>query len=75
MITFPELMPNTEPALLTVAKVASLLLQVPPVPVVLNDKLLPMHTFLPPVMVPALGAVPTVILYVAMAVPQLVVTI
>jgi hypothetical protein len=51
------------------------LLQVPPVPVVVSVVVLPAHTAVAPLMVPATGAGLTVTAAVAMAIPQPVVTV
>ena len=69
-------MPVTTPVVaLTVATEVLVLLQVPPVPVLVNVVIEPVHTNVVPLMVPAFESGLTVTAYVAVAVPQLVVTV
>ena len=69
-------MPVTTPVVaLTVATAVLVLLQVPPVPVLVNVITEPVHTNVVPLMVPAFESGLTVIAYVAVAVPQPVVTV
>jgi hypothetical protein len=75
MLSSPVATPVTMPVVVTVAKLVFMLLQVPPVPVVVRVVMPPTHTLLAPLMVPALGVVLTIILVMAPAVPQLLVTL
>ena len=59
----------------TVAIELLLLVQVPPVMVLVSGTVLPTHTVLGPLMVPAVALVFTVTLVVAVAVPQLLLTV
>jgi hypothetical protein len=74
MVTEPTDTPVTTPAVLTVAREASLLLQVPPVPVVVKLIVVPVHTVLGPLIVPALGDKFTVIGVEIIEVPHALVT-
>ena len=76
IIELPAEMPETTPVVaLTVATAVLVLLQVPPVPVLVNVITEPVHTNVVPLMVPAFESGLTVIAYVAVAVPQPVVTV
>jgi hypothetical protein len=74
MVTEPTATPVTTPDVLTVAREASLLLQVPPVPVVVKLTVVPVHTVLGPLIVPALGDKFTVIGVDMIEVPHALVT-
>jgi hypothetical protein len=64
------------PVVFTVATAVLLLLQVPPgVPVLLSVIVLPAHTLLLPLIVPALSEAPIDIVMVVVAVPQLLLTV
>ena len=72
----PLATPVTTPVVgFTVATAVLLLLQVPPVPVVVKVLVAPVHIAVTPPIVPALGAGVTVSGEVAEAVPQAVVTV
>ena len=76
MVTLPALMAVAEPvALLMLLTVGLLLLHTPPVTVEEKVAPVPAHKVAGPVMVPTEGAGLTVILVVAVAVPQVVVTV
>jgi hypothetical protein len=74
MVTLPVVMPVTTPVLLTEAMVLLLLIHDPPVVVLLRVMELPVHTVVGPVMVPAEAGVPTLTMWAAESVPQLLVT-
>jgi hypothetical protein len=74
MIVAPEETPVTTPVGLTVATPGMAELHTPPVTVFAKGIVEPGHVAAPPVIVPALGATFTVITFVAVALPQLVVT-
>lgn len=75
MVTVPAVRAVTLPvAGFTEAMDALLLLQLPPVPVVVKVADVPAHNGDVPLMVPASGALLTVTALVAVAVPQLLVT-
>ena len=77
MVAEPAATPVTKPVLAsTVATAVLLLLQVPaPVPVLLNAVVKPAHNAVAPVTAPASGSGLTVMLAVAEAVPQVLVTV
>lgn len=76
MVTLPAATPLTTPvAGLTVAKAALLLLQVPPLTASVNVMVEPAHTDDGPLIAPAVGAAVIVTVVVAVAVPQLLVTV
>ena len=75
MITVPVATPVTPPVADTEALAALPLLQVPPVPVVVNRLVLPIQTDGLPLMVPGLGNGLTVTSWVSAMVPQLLVTV
>lgn len=75
MVAVPAVMPVTAPVLLTLATAVLLLLHTPPVTASLNVVVPPVHTVMVPVMVPADGVPDTVTVVVALAVPQLLVTV
>ena len=68
-------MPVTVPSVPTVALAVAPLAHVPPVAVVVSAVVAPTHTVAAPVIVPALGSGSTVTACVAVAVPQLLVTV
>ena len=68
-------MPVTRPAALTVAIAVLLLLQLPPVVTSLSVLLVPVHSVVVPVIATTLGVPFTVMVAVAMPVPQLPVTL
>ena len=68
-------MPVTTPVGLTLATAALLLLHVPPVVALLRVVVLPAHTFIVPVITPADEPVLTVMVLVAVVVPQLLTTV
>ena len=68
-------MPVTVPVALTVATPAVLLLHTPPAAASANVVAVPVHTVVVPVIVPAVGVADTVTVVVAVAVPQLLVTV
>ena len=75
MVVVPAVAPVTDPVLVTKAMEGTLLVQpMPPAPSV-NDVDEPTHTDATPVMVPALGDGFTVTTLVALALPQLLVTL
>lgn len=74
-MVLPAVAAVTIPPVFTVAIVGLLLLQLPPVPVVVSVVLLPTHMLLLPLTTPETGAGLTVILCVAVAVPQLLMTV
>ena len=71
----PVAMPVTVPVLFTVAMAALLVLQVPPLAASVSVVLVPVHTVVLPLMVPAVADGLTVMACVAVAVPQLLVTV
>ena len=75
MIAVPDDTPITVPVLPTVATVVTVLLQAPPVVASLNPVVEPAQTVAAPVMAPADGNGFTVIIDVAAAVPQPLVTV
>jgi hypothetical protein len=75
MVAVPGAIPVTTPDALTIATPVALELQRPPVTVFDNAIVEPTHAAELPVIVPALGATFTVITFVAVALPQLVVTL
>ena len=75
IVAVPVAIPVTVPVALIDAMAALLLLQVPPVVASVRVVFAPVHTVVAPLMVPALGAGLTVITLVAVAVPQLLVTV
>ena len=75
IVTLPVVIPVATPVLLMVAMVLLLLSQLPPVVVLLNVTLAPTHTADGPVMVPAEVGEPTFTTWVAVSVPQLLVTV
>lgn len=74
-MTIPAVTPLTTPEVFTVATEVVPELQVPPLTVLLSVVLAATHTRLLPVMVPAAGAGFTVMFLVALADPQLLVTV
>lgn len=74
MVVVPVALPLTTPAAVTLAIDGLLLLQVPPVPVVVNVLVVPTHIIGVPLIVPADGDRLTVITFVAIALPQLLLT-
>ena len=75
METEPAETPVTTPVELTVAIAGLLLLQVPPTVVSISVMVLPVHTLVGPVIVPADTTLITVTSAVAEALPQLLVTV
>ena len=71
----PAVTPVTIPVVLTVATVGVLLLHTPPVVASVNVAVVPVQTVVVPVMLPALGVPDTVTVVVALALPQLLVTV
>lgn len=71
----PAATPFTTPPLVTVATEVAEELQVPPLTVLLNVVLAPVHTPDEPLMLPAPGDAFTVMVVVDTAVPQLLVTV
>ena len=70
----PTATPVTVPVLFTLAMAALLVVQVPPVAVLVNVRVEPGQSGAAPLMVPASGKALTVTAAVALAVPQLLVT-
>ena len=75
IVAVPLLTPVTIPVLPTVATAVLLLLQVPPLIPSVKVIVDPVHTLAGPVMVPAVAVVPMDMGSVAMAVPQLLLTV
>ena len=75
MVALPTLSGDTMPVALTVATAVLLLLQVPPLTVSVRDAGVPAQKVDGPPMVPAVATVLTVTGCVAMAVPQLPLTV
>ena len=74
MATVPEVRPVTLPVLLTVAMVALLVVQLPPVVVSVSIMVLPAHTVDGPLIAPTTVPGVTVMVSLVAAVPQVVVT-
>ena len=70
IVAVPAAIPVTTPDVLTVATEASLVVHVPPPTVSANVVVPPTHAVVVPVMVPALGEAFTVMLAVALRLPQ-----
>ena len=75
IITAPAAIPVTTPSLLMVATDAVPLIQLPPVPVELSVIVVPVHKADAPLMVPATGSGLTDTALVAVAAPQLLLTV
>lgn len=71
----PAATPVTTPLAFTLAMLAALVLHAPPLPVWLMVIVAPAHILLAPLNVPAFGRPVTVITLVAVALPQLLVTL
>ena len=75
MVAVPVALPLTTPAVVTLATALLLLLQVPPLTVEVSVLVAPVHNAVVPLIVPADAPGLTAIVAVAVAVPQLLVTV